>query len=125
MIEGRMQWTSATKEFGFFLPDDGSRSVFVRLSSGSRPPCATGDREPAPLFEGGAASSEQQDGGGEAHDLASRVEVRTRYQSGHWAAGYEIAQVVDSGYQVRRPGSLDVIPGVFVPSDIRRAGDGR
>jgi hypothetical protein len=82
MIEGRMEWTSATREFGFFLPDDGSRSVFVRLSS-NLPRLATGDRGPAPLLEEATALS------------------------------------------ARRPGSLDVIPGVFVPAHVRREGNGR
>jgi len=31
----------------------------------------------------------------------------------------------EAGYHVRRPGSLDVIPEVFTPADVRRAGDRR
>jgi cold shock CspA family protein len=116
MTEGNMTWTSATGEFGFVSPDDGSRSVFVRLSSGTQSRCAS------PLEEE-VAALEQRGEGADAHALASRVEVRTRYQLGHWAPGYEIAQIVDSGYHVRRPGSLEVVPEIVVPTDVRRAGD--
>jgi hypothetical protein len=80
-------------------------------------------RKPSPEDEG--APTRQQDEDIEVHHLASRVEVRTRYQRGQWAPGYEIARVVDSGYQVRRPGSPDMVPKTFVPTDVRRAGDGR
>jgi hypothetical protein len=125
MAEGRITWTSARGEFGFFSPDDGSRSIFMRISSDPQPSCATGQHELADPLEAQVASTGQRGGGIEAHALASRVEVRTRYQRGDWAPGYEIAEVVDLGYHVRRPGSLDVIPGVFVPADVRRAGDGR
>ena len=55
--------------------------------------------------------------------VASSVEVRTRYERGQWAGGYEIAQVVELGYRIRRPGSLDTIPDIFMPDDVRHAGD--
>jgi hypothetical protein len=53
--------------------------------------------------------------------VASSVEVRTRYLPGQWAGGYEIAQVVELGYRIRRPGSLDTIPDIFMPDDVRQA----
>jgi len=123
MVKGMLRWTNSTREFGFLAPADGSRDVFVRLSSGPR----VGDitSEDACLLPGNAAGAmATPDLGAEAHALAAPVEVRTRYQLGQWAPGYEIAAVRDSGYQVRRPGSLDVLPEVFVPADVRRAGDG-
>ena len=51
------------------------------------------------------------------------MEVRTRYQRGQWAGGYEIAEVVELGYRIRRPGSRDTLQDIFVPSDVRDAGD--
>ena len=51
--------------------------------------------------------------------MRSRVDVRTRYERGQWAGGYEIAQVVELGYRIRRPGSLDTLPDIFVPADVR------
>jgi hypothetical protein len=112
MVKGTMRWLSSTEEFGFVEPEDGGREVFVRLSSGNDPDGA----------RVGPASEEPADGA-ERHALASRVEVSTQYQGGHWAGGYEIAGIVRSGYHVRRPGSLDVLPSIFVPADVRQAGD--
>ena len=59
----------------------------------------------------------------ERHQVASSVEVRTRYLPGQWAGGYEVAQVVALGYRIRRPGSLDTLPDIFEPADVRRADD--
>ena len=125
MVEGTMKWTSSSNEFGFLAADDGSRDVFVRLASGTGSRCANAVHDEVSDRKDVDVPTRQSDEGLEAHDLASRVEVRTRYQRGHWASGYEIAQVVDSGYHVRRPGALDAVPGIFVPADVRRAGDGR
>jgi len=127
MVKGTLRWTNSTEEFGLWAPDDGSRSIFVRFSPRTRSDDTTapsGSRSPrgGEDVEGPTA---MPDDGAEAHALASPVEVRTRYQLGHWAPGYEIAQVVDSGYHVRRPGSGDTLPEIFVPADVRRAGDGR
>ena len=54
--------------------------------------------------------------------LQERVEVRTRYQVGQWATGYEITGVLDDGYYVGLPGS-EACSDVFASSDIRRASD--
>jgi cold shock protein len=125
MVEGTINWTNSTKEFGFLTPDDGGREVFVRFSSdtGSRHMTAAHNAEPFSLDE--TTPTKVQCEGVEVHPLASRVDVRTRYQRGQWAPGYEIAQVVDSGYHVRRLGSQEELPEVFVPTDVRRADDGR
>jgi cold shock CspA family protein len=118
-VEGAMKWTSSAKEFGFLTPDDGSREVFVRFASRTGSRCASVHRDEVSIQKEVILPVEQSDEGAAVYDLESRVEVRTRYQRGHWAPGYEIAQVVDSGYHVRRPGSLDEIPGIFVPTDVR------
>jgi hypothetical protein len=125
MVKGTMRWTSTTKRFGLLAPDDGSREVFVRLSSDSAFQCISDDDGGGSPLKEPVAPIRPQEAGAEPHLLASRVEVRTRYQRGQWAPGYEIARVVDSGYRVRRPGSPDVLPEIFVPADVRRAGDGR
>jgi len=53
----------------------------------------------------------------------ARVEVRTRYIAGQWAHGYEIAQILPSGYRIRRRGSQEVLPEVFDAADVRADGD--
>lgn len=51
------------------------------------------------------------------------VEVRTRYQAGQWAHGYEVAEVLVAGYRVSRRGSQEVILEVFGSADVRLDGD--
>jgi len=116
MVQGTLKWTSTTREFGLLTPDDGGREVFVRFSSAIAPPCASDG-------QGGLAVKDASATTQPRHQLASRVDVRTRYQRGQWAHGYEIAEVVELGYRVRRPGSLDTLPDIFVPADVRNAGD--
>ena len=116
MVKGTMKWTNTTKEFGLLTPDDGGRDVFVRFSSAIAS-LRTSDShgEAVPVKDLVAPIHPQC-------KLASRVEVRTRYQPGHWARGYEVAQVVGSGYYVRNPGSLEMLPDIFVAADVREAG---
>jgi len=116
MVQGTMKWTSTTKEFGLVTPDDGGRDIFVRFSSALPSPCISDGQ--GELGVKHAITPTQS-----RHQVASRVEVRTRYQEGQWAGGYEIAQVVELGYRVRRPGVRDTLPDIFVPSDVRDASD--
>jgi cold shock CspA family protein len=116
MVQGTLKWTSPTREFGLLTPDDGSRDIFVRFSPAVASTCASDGR-------GGFAVNDAIAPTQPRHSLASRVEVRTRYQQGQWAGGYEIAQVVELGYRVRRPGSRDTLQDIFVPDDVRRASD--
>jgi len=51
--------------------------------------------------------------------IGSTVEVRTRYLSGQWAHGYEIAEVLPAGYRIRRCGSQEVLSEVFADADVR------
>lgn len=125
MVDCAMKWTSSSQEFGFLTPGDGGRDVFVRLVPGSGPHCVTRDHKEQPPGKALAAPEGRRDGSFEEHRLRTRVEVCTRYQRGQWAPGYEIAQVVGSGYRNRRPGSPEVLAEVFVKTDVRRAGDGR
>jgi cold shock CspA family protein len=116
VVQGRMKWTSPTREFGLLSPDIGSREVFVRFESAIASTCTSHGRGGFAVKDAIAPTQAQ-------HQVASRVEVRTRYERGQWAGGYEIAQVVQLGYRVRRPGARDTLPDVFEPSDIRGAGD--
>jgi cold shock CspA family protein len=116
MVQGTMKWTSTTREFGLITPDDGGRDVFVRFSSAIASAYLSDG-------QGGIAVRDAIAPTQPSHQVASRVEVRTRYQRGQWAGGYEIAQVVEFGYRVRRPGSRDTLQDIFVPSDVRDAGD--
>jgi cold shock CspA family protein len=114
MVQGTMKWTSPGKEFGLITPDGGGREIFVRFS----PAIASfyiSDGQGGLVVKDAIARAEPR------HQVASRVEVRTRYQMGQWASGYEIAQVVESGYRLRRPGALDTLPDIFVPADVRHA----
>lgn len=51
------------------------------------------------------------------------VEVRTRYMRGQWAQGYEVAEVLPTGYRILRRGSQEVLPDVFSIADVRSYGD--
>ena len=51
------------------------------------------------------------------------VEVRTRYQAGQWAHGYEVAEALEGGYRVFRRGSQEILPDVFEPADVRLDGN--
>ncbi len=123
MLEGTMRWTSATKKFGLLTPDDGSREIFVRLSTGIASRRISNDDGGGSTIKDAVAPTRPQREGTESHHVSSRVEVRTRYLGGNWSPGWETARVVDSGYCVRRPGSRDMLPEIFVPADVRQAGD--
>lgn len=51
------------------------------------------------------------------------VAVRTRYLEEQWAHGYEVAEVLDSGYRVRRGGSQEVLTEIFADVDVRADGN--
>ncbi len=116
MIQGTIEWTSRSKEFGLVAPDCGGRNVFVRYSPGVAS-FYSSDGQGGLVVRDATAKVEAR------HEVASKVEVRTRYQRGQWASGYEIAQVVESGYRLRRPGARETLPDIFVPADVRVASD--
>ena len=116
MVQGTMKWTSPTSEFGLLTPDDGNRDIFVRFAAAIASTCTPDEQGEFAVKDVVAPTPPR-------HQLASSVEVRTRYLPGQWAGGYEIAQVVELGYRIRRPGSLDTIPDIFIPDDVRPTGD--
>jgi hypothetical protein len=46
------------------------------------------------------------------------VEVHTKYNDS-WVTGFEIAEVVDGGYRVRRTSDGDLLPNVTGEDDVR------
>jgi hypothetical protein len=67
------------------------------------------------------------EGGGESTDVSSRtplapgtkVDVRNRYQ-GTWVRGFEIAEVTEDGYRIRRLSDGSTLAELFVRDDVRR-----
>ncbi len=55
--------------------------------------------------------------------VGDTVEIRTRYQIGQWAHGYEVVDVLGSGYRICRCGSRELLPDVFGPDDVRLDGE--
>jgi hypothetical protein len=47
------------------------------------------------------------------------VDVRNRYQ-GTWVRGFEVAEVTDDGYHIRRLSDGSVLDQVFSRDDVRR-----
>jgi hypothetical protein len=66
-------------------------------------------------------------GGGESAETGVRtplapgtkVDVRNRYQ-GTWVRGFEVADVTDTGYRIRRLSDGSVLPELFIRDDVRR-----
>jgi len=53
-------------------------------------------------------------------EIGEQVEVHTRYNNS-WAPGFEIAEVVDRGYRVRRICDATLLPDLTGESDVRPA----
>jgi hypothetical protein len=66
-------------------------------------------------------------GGGESAETGARtplaagtkVDVRNRFQ-GTWVRGFEVAEVTDGGYHIRRLSDGSVLPELFARNDVRR-----
>jgi hypothetical protein len=66
-------------------------------------------------------------GGGDAPDPNARspiapgtkVDVRNRYQ-GTWVRGFEVAEVADGGYRIRRLSDGSVLGELFPRDEVRR-----
>jgi len=52
-------------------------------------------------------------------EVGASVIVRTRYL-GSWAAGFEVAEVLDEGYLLRRVSDGNVLPDVIEFDDVKR-----
>ena len=50
--------------------------------------------------------------------IGEQVEVHTRFNDS-WVPGFEIAEVADSGYRVRRSSDGTLLPNVTSESDLR------
>src|SRR2546430_11486364 len=48
----------------------------------------------------------------------SHVEVRNRF-TGAWSRGFELVEIVDGGYRIRRLSDDSVLPTVFLSEDVR------
>ena len=67
------------------------------------------------------------DGGGGSAETSTRtplapgtkVDVRNRYQ-GTWVRGFEVAEVNDEGYRIRRLSDGSVLGELFSRDDVRR-----
>ena len=55
---------------------------------------------------------------GDRLEPGTRVEVRRRYDQ-RWSKGFEVAEVLDEGYRVRRVSDRSVLPAEFSDDDIR------
>ena len=66
-------------------------------------------------------------GGGESAESGARtplepgtkVDVRNRFQ-GTWVRGFEVAEMTDDGYRIRRLSDGSVLPDLFTRDDVRR-----
>jgi hypothetical protein len=67
------------------------------------------------------------EGGGESTDVSQRtpltpgtkVDVRNRYQ-GTWVRGFEVAEVTEDGYRIRRLSDGSTLGELFERNDVRR-----
>jgi hypothetical protein len=52
-------------------------------------------------------------------DPGTKVDVRNRYQ-GTWVRGFEVAEMTDAGYRIRRLSDGSVLGELFSRDDVRR-----
>ena len=57
---------------------------------------------------------------GEELSAGDKVEVRSRF-SAQWSRGFEVVEVTDGGYRVRRIADGEILPVEFAENDIRQA----
>ena len=55
----------------------------------------------------------------EAMSPGTRVEVRSRFDQ-RWGRGFEIAEVEEEGYRIRRLSDGAVLPTVFLDDEVRK-----
>lgn len=54
----------------------------------------------------------------ESLTAGSHVEVRNRF-TGAWSRGFEVVEIADGGYKIRRLSDGSILPTVFPPEDVR------
>ena len=54
-----------------------------------------------------------------AYPASTRVEVRTQFD-GSWSSGFEVAEVTEDGYRIRRVSDDSVLPTEFTASEVRK-----
>jgi hypothetical protein len=54
-----------------------------------------------------------------AYPATTRVEIRSTYD-GSWGKGFEVAEVTDGGYRIRRASDGSVLPTEFEPDEVRK-----
>lgn len=52
--------------------------------------------------------------------VGDKVEVRRRFDA-QWARGFEIVEVTDDGYRVKRMSDGEILPATFSADDVREA----
>jgi hypothetical protein len=52
--------------------------------------------------------------------VGDKVEVRRRFDA-QWARGFEIVEITDEGYRLKRTSDGEVLPAVFDPDDVRES----
>lgn len=57
-------------------------------------------------------------------EVGSPVAVKTRYL-GSWTTGFEVAELLDDGYLVKRVSDGTILPDVIAFEDIQRLAKGR
>ncbi|MEL7207602.1 MAG: hypothetical protein AAGK32_05125 [Actinomycetota bacterium] len=54
-----------------------------------------------------------------AYPASTHVEVRNNFD-GAWAKGFEVAEVTELGYRIRRSSDGAVLPAEFTPDQVRK-----
>jgi hypothetical protein len=54
-----------------------------------------------------------------AYPASTRVEVRNHFD-GSWSSGFEVAEVTEEGYRIRRASDGSVLPTEFATADVRK-----
>jgi hypothetical protein len=54
--------------------------------------------------------------------VGEQVEVHTKYNDS-WVSGFEVAEVVEGGYRVRRTSDGTLLPNLTSEADVRPASD--
>jgi hypothetical protein len=50
---------------------------------------------------------------------STRVEVRNRFD-GSWTKGFEVAEVTETGYRIRRSSDASILPAEFTTDEVRK-----